>query len=213
MRTMSLSFLAAFLAIFGFGSCSGNQQSAADPQLETDSIEAPIVEGPADDEFPMEQLISGPFALGKPLPKAEQIEFAGKTYVVKCHTETEVSEGDEYEIQVAEVSFKGEILMRLQAYEDEIGDVYVVSPKVIAPYGLHVGSTIDDFLAKEPNTGLYFTYVCGRAWLELPNYDRLQFCVPEESCKSSAKRYDGDLTILKPSDFKPNTAVQKIRVF
>lgn len=191
-------------------SCKPN---TPDQTLPSDSVSDSIVESPDAFAVNIEDLVSGPFVWNAPMPKGGTINHAGLSLSVKLSSETQMAEGDEYTIPVAEVSLDNELLMRLEGSEDgTIYDISILSPKVAAPKDLHVGSTLEEFLAQEPKTNIYYTYISNMLWLELPQYQNYQFLVAADDCKPSAiSTINGDLTVLSPSDLKPQSKVIAIR--
>lgn len=220
MKAISVILLSASMALTA---CQFNKSDQQTTSQEPAQTEENVVVQPEEMTIPLEKLISEPLAIGFNLPESGQIEHAGLMLDLESYFDARYEEGEEYYVPVVDVSFDDERLMRLEGLAEgpeesheqgPIELIFVSSSKVVGPMGLHIGSTVEDFLAKEPNTNIYYTYVSDRLWLELPGYANYQFLVSTGDCDPAViENIKGDLTVVKASDLNPQSEVYAIRIF
>jgi|GEM_PF-3455173 len=90
-------------------------------------------------------------------------------------------------------------------------EIMVISDIVKTFENIGVNSTIEEFAGAYPDFGIFYTYVSNKYWLSTDRYQRIQFLLDGDDFTAE---WDGSTIIeLTVSDFKPNSKINKIRIY
>ncbi|WP_430815493.1 hypothetical protein [Carboxylicivirga sp. RSCT41] len=159
---------------------------------------------------------AGIFKIGDQIPGTDSLD---KQLSVRKENQIRYTEDGEVEEPFYIYSYNGIDLLKLKPaydyniaeYTNTIGQIYVLSDEFTTSKGVGVGTTIRTFISKYPDYSLWYTYISGMYVID-SNELKAQFLLDENDLIGSPE-IKGDMTILKPSDFKEGAQVKTIRLF
>jgi len=91
-------------------------------------------------------------------------------------------------------------------------EILIISETLTTSRNIGVNSTIEEFVEAYPEYGIFYTYVSSKYWLAKDDKTpQIQFILDNDDALTE---WDGSIIQhLKPSDFKPNSKITKIRLY
>jgi len=121
-------------------------------------------------------------------------------------------EGEVIEETVNTLAENGEEMLKIIG-ENNIDEIYVVSPKYKTKDGIGVGSSVKEFMSAYPDGEILFSYIAGNFWLETKSVD-VQFLLDiEDYTGAEDKLMDGDMVKIDIKQLKEGTKIKKIRIY
>lgn len=143
-------------------------------------------------------------------------------YLITKSIQTRTEEGEDFEVIVHTVSEDGQELLNIESYHsdsdsdlDRIDEIFILSEKFKTAENIGLYSTIEDFTAVYPDFTIWFSYISGRYVMETgQTFNSIQFLLDgNDFLEEGGPRFESDMTILKPSDFKKGSKIKEIRIW
>jgi len=155
------------------------------------------------------------FLVGNNVPKENRLD----NFQVRKDTVLKDTEDDVYEQIIYYLQLDSEILLEIYPdyyNQDKIGEIIVISNKLKTKEGIGVGSIIEDFISKYNDVTLWYANISDMCVIETKKYHNMQFVLDSSDIEwesvNDRRTGVGDMTLLKISDFKPNSKIRLIRL-
>jgi hypothetical protein len=163
------------------------------------------------ENYLIKENFAGQFAVGQRIPfPADNIQKKFLTIITE--------EGETKEPVYVVTENKQEIMQIIPQYDyekgiynDNIGEIIILSDKFKTAKGIGVNSTIKEFAEKYPIFFIWYSYISDMYVIETKSVDNVQFLLDETDFIGELE-ISGDMTLLKLSDFKPNAKISRIRI-
>lgn len=212
MRLLSLSLISLII----LGSCGGdNHEENTEETTDTSTMVTEVTEEPEIiNSILIEPYHVGIFSIGQIVPTLpEELKSRKGNLTVS-------DEGEETTYELCIIFNNLEDLVDLQLeenanlhYEDKtVTEMIVHSNYYETSAGIHVGSTIQDFIEAYPDYTIWYTYISDRYVMETPALENVQFMLDGNDYLKQPKG-DSDMEILDQANFAGDADIKSIRVY